>query len=65
MTRGERTASAMEQQLTSLERKINDLLASVDNGDVGNGDMHAGKGNSMADAEPQREKKVVDGENGS
>ena len=28
--RGERTASAMENQLTSLERKIDDLLASVD-----------------------------------
>ena len=53
----------MEQQLTSLERKINDLLASVDNGDGRSGDMHAGEGSSMADAEPQREKKV-DGENG-
>ena len=28
-TRGERTASAMETQLTSLERKIDDLLATV------------------------------------
>lgn len=27
--RGERTASAMETQLTSLERKIDDLLATV------------------------------------
>ena len=29
-SRGERTASAMESQLTSLERKIDNLLASVD-----------------------------------
>ncbi|MCJ1276805.1 hypothetical protein MMC21_004612 [Puttea exsequens] len=28
--RGERTAAAMESQLTDLERKIDDLLASVD-----------------------------------
>lgn len=28
--RGEGTASAMESQLTSLEKKIDDLLASVD-----------------------------------
>ena len=28
--RGERTATAMETQLTALERKIDDLLASVD-----------------------------------
>ena len=28
--RGERTAAAMENQLTALERKIDDLLASVD-----------------------------------
>ena len=28
--RGERTASAMENQLTALERKIDDLLAIVD-----------------------------------
>ena len=28
--RGERTAAAMETQLTALERKIDDLLASVD-----------------------------------
>ena len=27
--RGERTASAMETQLTSLERKLDDLLATV------------------------------------
>jgi len=31
--RGERTASAMENQLTALERKIDDLLASVDEHD--------------------------------
>lgn len=28
--RGERTAAAMEKQLTALEHKIDDLLASVD-----------------------------------
>lgn len=32
--RGERTASAMENQLTALERKIDDLLASVDEQDT-------------------------------
>lgn len=36
--RGERTAAAMETQLTALERKIDDLLASVDNG---SSDKHA------------------------
>jgi len=30
LKRGESTASAMENQLTSLEKKIDDLLASVD-----------------------------------
>ncbi|MCJ1241466.1 hypothetical protein MMC14_009471 [Varicellaria rhodocarpa] len=30
LAKGERTALAMENQLTSLERKIDDLLASVD-----------------------------------
>ena len=29
-SRGERAAAAMETQLTALERKIDDLLASVD-----------------------------------
>lgn len=29
LAKGERTASAMETQLTSLERKLDDLLASV------------------------------------
>ncbi|KAG7007205.1 hypothetical protein G7Y79_00011g031030 [Physcia stellaris] len=32
LAKGERTAAAMETQLTALERKIDDLLASVDNG---------------------------------
>lgn len=31
--RGERTAAAMENQLTALERKIDELLASVDQED--------------------------------
>jgi len=30
LAKGEKTASAMENQLTALERKIDDLLASVD-----------------------------------
>lgn len=30
LAKGERTAAAMESQLTALERKIDDLLASVD-----------------------------------
>ncbi|MCJ1225734.1 hypothetical protein MMC12_002383 [Toensbergia leucococca] len=30
LAKGERTASAMETQLTSLEQKIDELLASVD-----------------------------------
>lgn len=30
LARGERTAAAMENNLTALERKIDDLLASVD-----------------------------------
>ena len=30
LDRGERTAAAMENQLTALERKIDSLLASVD-----------------------------------
>ena len=30
LSRGERAAAAMETQLTALERKIDDLLASVD-----------------------------------
>ena len=39
-TRGEKTASAMETQLTALERKIDDLLATVASPDAGssNGD---------------------------
>ena len=38
--RGEKTASAMETQLTALERKIDDLLATVASSDAGssNGD---------------------------
>ena len=42
--RGERTAAAMENQLTALERKIDDLLASVD--------VHA---NSTEQIQPKRE----------
>ena len=33
--RGERTASAMETQLTALERKLDDLLATVASADAG------------------------------
>ena len=33
-TRGEKTASVMEHQLTNLERKIDDLLASMDDADA-------------------------------
>lgn len=33
LIRGEKTAAAMERQLTALERKIDDLLASVDGQD--------------------------------
>lgn len=53
--RGEMTASAMENQLTSLERKIDELLASVDKkemdgpGPKGNAstDMKGGKGEGI------------------
>lgn len=40
--RGERTASAMESQLTQLEKKIDELLASVD--DVGQQDADPATG---------------------
>jgi len=34
LAKGETTASALENHLTSVERKIDDLLASIDRGDV-------------------------------
>jgi len=40
--RGESTASAMETQLSSLEKKIDDLLASVDGKENGNGPRRHG-----------------------
>ena len=45
MNRGEKTASAMECQLTSLEKKIDDLLASMDTKgaiELTNGELHTG-----------------------
>ncbi|KAL8709102.1 MAG: hypothetical protein Q9220_006123 [cf. Caloplaca sp. 1 TL-2023] len=36
--RGERAASAMESQLESLEKKIDDLLAAAEAGNIQNGD---------------------------
>ncbi len=49
--RGENTASAMETQLASVEKKIDDLLASVDDG-IGNGNGNGPHrhGDAAADA---------------
>lgn len=49
--RGENTASAMETQLASLEKKIDDLLASVDDGNGnGNGPHRHGDAAAATDA---------------
>ena len=61
--RGEKTASAMETQLTALERKIDDLLATVANaeapGSMGGQGTSETVDNVTATSEDQSEEKMT------
>ena len=60
--RGERTASAMESQLTSLERKIDELLAATEEGGVHDGDNDGKASHRDAERQATNEGKKEEGE---
>ncbi|CAF9915857.1 hypothetical protein IMSHALPRED_002719 [Imshaugia aleurites] len=57
LAKGERTASAMETQLTALERKIDDLLATVASADESDNASTETAGETAGTGEDQFEKK--------